>query len=462
MTPSARPAIKRAMITREIDWRSPLAAFAPLAGEPFAALFHPGGAARWSTIAAFPSTTLEARHGETFYDGGRTADAPFNALRRLLRERPERRAVSEALIEDSTLNFWAGLCGYIGYEMGGELEMSAAGPASPFALPDMALGAYDALVHFDRALSRAFITAYTEDAAERLEDALGRETAPAPDWPEFSVPVSNFTGGEYKRAVAEIIGLIRDGALFQANLSQQIAVEAAGAAPALALFEQIADAPFAAFLQYKDGAILSNSPERFFKIAGRRITAEPIKGTRRRAREGNEDRALAASLIADAKERAENIMIADLIRNDLSRVCRDHSIREEAICVLESVPYAHHLVSRISGELREGLNVVDALEALFPCGSVTGAPKIEAMKTIARMEKVGRGPYCGAIGYIDDSGEADFSVAIRLLILSAERRRVTFPVGGGVTLRSDPQEEYAETLLKARGPLETLRAARPR
>jgi para-aminobenzoate synthetase component 1 len=458
------------MMIREIDWRAPLDAFSPLAGRPWAVLLHAGEAARrpgWSVIAAGPAARLEARGGETLIDGARAGADPFAALAGLHQRR--RRAASGQSPRPSfgaggPPPFLTGLIGFAGYEMGGVLEPSAKGPASPFLLPDMAFAAYDAAALFNRGQKRAFIAATDAAAGEALEAMLGKEAAAAPRAPAFFSLRSNFTGETYRTMVGAIVERIRDGALFQANVAQLLSAAGGEDAAVFDIFRRLAsgDAPYAAFLQYEDGAILSNSPERFFRIApepaGARIVAEPIKGTRPRGKTADADAMLAAELLADPKERAENIMIADLMRNDLSRVCRDGSIREEAICELASGEHVHHLVSRIGGVLREALTPVDALAALFPCGSITGAPKIEAMKTIAEFETVGRGPYCGAIGYIGDDGAADFSVAIRTMIVekASGETRAVFPVGGGVTLRSDPDAEYRETLVKARGALDAL------
>lgn len=457
------------MIVREIDWRDPLDAFAPLAGRPWAALLHGGAAAAapgWSVIAAAPAVRLEARDGATLVDRRRVDAEPLAALAALHAER--RRPVDElstlSPVGDAQPPFLSGLAGFVGYEMGGLIEPSAKGPASPFLLPDMAFAAYDAAALFDRGARRAFIAARSAAAGEALEAMLGKEALAAPRAPAFFSLRSNFTAETYRAMVAAIVERIRDGALFQANVAQLLSAAGARDADAFDIFRRLAsgDAPFAAFLSHENGAILSNSPERFFKVspdpAGACIVAEPIKGTRPRGKTAEADDRLAAELLGDAKERAENIMIADLTRNDLSKVCEDGSIREEAICELASGEHVHHLVSRISGVLRDGLGPVEALAALFPCGSITGAPKVEAMKTIAAFERVGRGPYCGAIGYIDDSGAADFSVAIRTMVVetSTAETRAVFPVGGGVTLRSDPQAEYLETLVKARGALAAL------
>ncbi len=461
------------MILREIDWRAPLDAFAPLAGEPYAALLHAGEGSRargWSAIAAFPSATLEARNGVAVVDGKPSRQAPIAALAALHRARRARISPRIAwTYEFDPPPLLCGLVGFAGYETGAALEPSAAGPPSPFLLPDMAFGAYDASALFDRVRARAFIASYTESDGRRLEEALGRGPAQTPSLPSFSGVASNFSRAGFEAAVAAVVALVREGAIFQANIAQQLSLKSDDPAPAFSLFARIAegDAPFAALLQYEDGAIVSNSPERFYSVAagggGWRILAEPIKGTRARETDEAMDRAAAAALLRDPKERAENIMIADLTRNDLSRISKDGSVREEAICALESYANVHHLVSRVSGELKDGVDAVDALAALFPCGSITGAPKIEAMKTIARLEGVGRGPYCGAIGYIDDRGAADFSVAIRLMIVEKAARgaRVTIPVGGGVTLRSDPRAEYEETIAKARVALDVLGSAPP-
>ncbi|MEQ8934594.1 MAG: anthranilate synthase component I family protein [Amphiplicatus sp.] len=444
------------MIRRDIEWRSPLDAFAPLVGEPYAGLLQAGQAARdpgWAILVAFPETVLTAREGAAFLNGARLKEAPFAALKNLAAAR------RYADVAGADAPFSTGLVGFIGYEMGGALEPAGAGPASPFALPDMVFGAYDAAALFDGKNRHAFILARTQSAAARVDEALGSAAVGAPELlSRVGGAASNFDAGAYRQAVAGVIERIRNGALFQANLAQQLTVE--GAVSPYGVFRRLmqGDAAFGAYLQYSEAAIVSNSPERFFSLTPQegvmRLLAEPIKGTRPRGEDKTDDARLAAELLADIKERAENLMIADLTRNDLSRVCRDGSIREEAICELLTLASVHHLVSRISGSLRPDLGAVDAFEALFPCGSVTGAPKIEAMKTIAEVEKIGRGPYCGAIGYIDDRGGADFSVAIRTMIV--EGARATFPVGGGVTLRSDPQAEYLETWVKARAMLGAL------
>ena len=438
------------MIKWDLDWREPLDAFAPLAGVAGAHLFHGGALSRtaeWSIIAAFPAATLVAE---------KAGPDPFPALDDARRDRHAPR--DDAL---KGLPFVSGALGFIGYEAAQYLEAALDLLPSPFALPDMSLGLYDAAALFSRSRRQALVVGRNKAACRRLRDALGREGMQHQQVPEFGPVASNFTQQRYLAAVAEARENILNGEYYQANLSHQLTCEALAPFQPFDLFARLSaqsDAFHGALLQFDNGAILSNSPERFFRIepaaTGDRIIAEPIKGTRRRGAGAIDDAALARELLADPKDRAENIMIADLLRNDLSKICCDGSIREEAICALMSLANVHHLVSRISGVLRRGVRPAEIFAALFPCGSITGAPKIAAMEAIARIENVGRGPYCGAIGYFDDRGGADFAVSIRTLMI--EDRKVTIPVGGGVTLRSNPADEYEETIIKARGALMAL------
>jgi len=443
------------MIVWDIDWRSPYEAFAPLAGEPHAHLLHGGDqsdAAEWSIIAAFPDSLVGV------VDGFDRSD-PFQQLQECISER----SISMAR-RSKDLPFISGLVGFMGYEAARHTEAALDLPLSPFALPDMAFGAYDAAALFSRRTKCAFIAGRNENACRRLRDALGK-CLPTPEASAvFRALTSNFTPLRYEAGVRSVLEDILNGNYYQANIAHQISAFADREIDAFGLFRRLAgasDAFFGALLQLPEGAILSNSPERFFSVSSsatceRRIVAEPVKGTRPRGATPALDQALAKELQSDRKDRAENIMIADLMRNDLSRICNGGSIHEEDICALLSLANVHHLVSRISGELRPSVSIAEVFEALFPCGSVTGAPKIEAMNAIAKIEEIGRGPYCGAIGYVDDRGGAEFSVAIRTMIVAQDKRSLTIPVGGGITLRSDPQKEYQETITKASAALEAI------
>ncbi len=435
------------MIVWEIDWRSPYEAFAPLAGAPHAHLLHGGDrseTAEWSIIAAFPADIVSTNN---VVESGNVFDA--------LNERINERKIIARNKADH-LPFISGHIGFAGYEAARFLEPTLRMPPSAFGFPDLVFGAYDAAAVFSRRARTAYIAGRDVKACRRLRGALGKERLSAPSLQKFGPPTSNFKQTRYEACVRTVIEQIREGDYYQANISHQINALAEAPVDAFSLFRRLAsnsDAQFGALMQFPEGAVISNSPERFFRIGppadGRRIVAEPIKGTRPRGAAPAEDNMLAQELLNDPKDRAENIMIADLMRNDLSRICRDGAVREEAICELMKLANVHHLLSRISGVLRDDISFVEVLSALFPCGSVTGAPKIEAMNAIASFERKGRGPYCGAIGYVDDGGAADFSVAIRTMMLTEHGRRLTIPVGGGVTLRSDPHKEYHETIVKA-------------
>jgi para-aminobenzoate synthetase component 1 len=214
-------------------------------------------------------------------------------------------------------------------------------------------------------------------------------------------------------------------------------------------------APFAAYLDTGEAQIVSASPERFLELRGRRVETRPIKGTRPRGASPEEDRRLGKELSASGKDRAENVMIVDLLRNDLSRVCRDHSVLTPEICALESFATVHHLVSTVTGELRPGLDAVDLLRATFPGGSITGAPKIRAMEIIAELEPTRRGPYCGAIGWLGADGWMDTSITIRTFAI--KDGQVAFQAGGGIVADSEPAAEYEEALAKARALIEALK-----
>ena len=282
---------------------------------------------------------------------------------------------------------------------------------------------------------------------------------------------SSSTPTQYTAHVAHIRHRILAGDLFQANLSRELTVEWPGAtrADVAGFAERLlaqTNAPFGAVLhEGTHRTIISASPERFFRVErlpdGRlKVIAEPIKGTRPRHADPVIDQAAARELLASEKDRAENVMIADLVRNDLSLVCEDDSVTVERLCELRSFASVHHLVTTVTGVLRPGLTALDALRAQFPCGSITGAPKLAAMDLIAELEQRERGIYCGAIGYVAADGSADFSVAIRTAIVDYYDGGVTirYGVGGGVTALSDPEAEYQETEDKA---ADFLRALRP-
>jgi para-aminobenzoate synthetase component 1 len=267
---------------------------------------------------------------------------------------------------------------------------------------------------------------------------------------------SSFTHGGYLDAVARVREYIFAGDIFQANLSQRF--EAELAEPSWELYRRLRvrnAAPFAAYLDFPDGVILSASPERFLRVdTERRVETRPIKGTRPRGLGPEHDAALGLALTASAKDQAENLMIVDLMRNDLSRVCAPGTVRVAELFGLEHYATVHHLVSTVVGELGPGIGALDLLRAAFPGGSITGAPKLRAMEIITELEPSERGVYCGAIGYWSVTGALDSSIAIRTALAVAGR--VYFSAGGGIVADSDPEQEYRETLDKARGMIDAL------
>jgi len=280
------------------------------------------------------------------------------------------------------------------------------------------------------------------------------EEEPSAGNPTFT---TNFDRASYRKALAKIKAYIAAGDIYQANLTQQFTVNLGGT-PAARIFERVRRslAPFRAFLKSPARTIISNSPERFFRVSGDRILASPVKGTI--ALQGAEEDKAQSRLLASAKDRCENVMIVDLLRNDLGRICNYNSIRVR-LWETEHLPHLLHLVSHVEGTLQRGVGLCEILRALFPCGSITGAPKIRAMQILTETEQTARGVSMGALGLIrgipaSDGCTMDFSVAIRTLCIAHDR--AVFNVGGGIVADSQPEEEYAELMLKAQPLLEAL------
>ncbi len=266
---------------------------------------------------------------------------------------------------------------------------------------------------------------------------------------------STFTRAGYQHAVAQVIEYICAGDIFQANLSQRLEAPLVGTP--FELYRRLRSrnpAPFAAFLDFGELVVASSSPERFLRLDGRHVEARPIKGTRPRGVGPEHDAALAMALAESDKDRAENVMIVDLLRNDLSRVCEPGSVRVPELFALEHYATVHHLVSTVVGDLIPTHNAADLVRAAFPGGSITGAPKVRAMQIIAELEPTRRGVYCGAIGYWSTTGAFDTSIVIRTYLVLGDV--VYFQAGGGIVADSDPEQEYRETLDKAGGLIAAL------
>ncbi len=362
--------------------------------------------------------------------------------------------------------FQGGIAGYVSYDWGAELERVRRPPLTGAApgVPDAVLGLYDWTIAWDHLAGRAWIVAWTP---QRLAWVQGRLNAPLRASsavlrrPAASSITSNFTRAEFEAAVTQIRDYIAAGDVYQVNLAQRF--RGAFAGPPLELYRRLrrrSPAPFGAYLELGDVTVASISPERFLRLDGATGTAEarPIKGTRPRGATPADDAALARALTASEKDRAENVMIVDLLRNDLGKVCRPGSVGVPELCVLESHPTVHHLVSTVTGVLAEGADAFDLVRAAFPGGSVTGAPKIRAMEIIAELERAPRGVYCGAIGYVSVTGAMDLNIPIRTVVL--QDGVASFHAGAGIVWDSDPRAEYDETLAKARALIEALTSPR--
>src|ERR1044071_453444 len=333
--------------------------------------------------------------------------------------------------------------------------------------PDVVLAFYDALVIHDYRSGKTQIVTVgdprrLDEPSEALTEALA-SPAENRDVPLSSVydVSSNVTRDEYLAAVGEIKERIAAGDIYQANLTQQLTCTLSPESKPENVFLRLRrdhPASFAAFIRRREDVVVSASPERFLRVKAqddaRLVEAWPIKGTRARGRSVEEDMKLRAELLASEKDRAENIMIVDLLRNDLGRVCRYGSIEVAELCALEEHPTLFHLVSKVQGILRDAVTAGDLLRAAFPCGSITGAPKIRAMEIIAETETEPRGLSMGAIGYFSFDGSLDLSVAIRTMVLRDQVAR--FNVGGGIVADSCPSLEYEESLVKARALLSAL------
>ena len=373
--------------------------------------------------------------------------------------------------------FQGGIAGYLAYEWGAALEGAPRPPAGAGPdVPDADLGLYDWVIAWDHVQGRAWIisTGMAEDGGGRrkaAEDRLAwvRERLRGPTPTSFAAVrrpppssiTSNFTRPAYEAAVTRIREFIAAGDVYQVNLAQRFRTSFAGTP--LDLYARVRarnPAPFGAYLALGDLTIASISPERFLRLdrATGTVEARPIKGTRPRGATPAEDAALAVALAASEKDRAENVMIVDLLRNDLGKVCRPGSVLVPELYALESHSTVHHLVSTVTGVLSAGADAFDLVRAAFPGGSVTGAPKIRAMEIIAELERAPRGVYCGAIGYISATGAMDLNIPIRTVVL--QEGVASFHAGAGIVWDSDPAAEYDETLAKARVLIEALTSRR--
>jgi para-aminobenzoate synthetase component I len=425
-----------------------------------------GASGRWSVLTARPRLVFEAT-GSTWavtspsgsHSGvGDPLESLGHVLRRFGLADP-----SDAP-DPGLPPFQGGLIGFFGYDLAPRLENLPRRAPRDSQLPDIRFALYDTAVTVDRETGAVELWAHdllgegaeaTARRAESWRKALARPHRDAPASGPLSPIAGNFTRETYLDAVRRSLEYIAAGDIFQVNLSQRF--QAMGPIDPLDLYLRLKDrspAPFSAFLRWADKAVVAASPEWFYQTRGDHLVTRPIKGTRPRGADPAEDARLLDELRSSPKDRAELTMIVDLERNDLGRVCRYGTVKVLDPLAVESFAQVHHLVATVEGRLKEGAGPIDVVRAVFPGGSITGAPKIRAMEIIDELEPSRRGLYTGSVGYFSRGGSSAFNIAIRTILVEGDR--ASFQVGGGIVADSDPEAEYAETLHKGRGLREVL------
>ncbi len=434
--------------------------------------------ARWSFVGWAPAFTLTAFGGVTSADGIASVpaedDDPLTVLERLVAEHSTPDAAAVGMDPPPPLH--AGAVGYLAYDVVRYIEHLPDQPADDRSLPEMMwqffgrLAVVDRLGHTVRLVRNIFVAddpAAQYDAAVDDLAAMMRQLGSPPHHGVGPRPTivgappaeANLTQGEYEAAVERAVKYIHAGDVFQVVPSLRFETQFSGDSFAVyRALRLINPSPYMYYLRSGDVAIAGSSPELMSRVRNGKVASRPIAGTRRRGATGAEDDQLEAEVLADPKERAEHVMLVDLARNDLGRVCEFGSVTVDELMVIERYSHVMHIVSEVSGSLRTGLGPVDVLRATFPHGTVSGAPKVRAMEIIDELEPTARGPYAGAVGYIDFSGNMDTAIGLRTMV--ARGPTAWIQAGAGVVADSDPTFEYNESVAKAGAVLAAIEAAR--
>ncbi len=431
------------------------AVFAAVADHPGAVLLDSGPPearqGRFDILACDPWLTVETRGEWTALSGDgrveRSREHPLDLLRALLG------TTRATALPD--IPFAGGVLGYFGYDLARRLTRLPALARDEEALPELAVGLYDWALVVDHGLCRSWLVGSNPREATRRRWRELQQLFSSPSTEESGLPFSvagpiesNLSKQAYAERFRRIQAYLRNGDCYQVNFAQRFAAPAAGSPWALyRVLRRLAPAPFGAYLSLGRAQVLCSSPEQFLHLRSGRVQTRPIKGTSPRDADPARDRDAALALGRSAKDRAENLMIVDLLRNDLGKVCAIGSIEVPQLFEIESYSNVHHLVSTVTGRLAPGRDALDLLRACFPGGSVTGAPKLRAMQIIEELEPNRRGVYCGSIGYIGYDGEMDSNIAIRTMACS--RNLLRFWAGGGIVADSSLEGEYRETFDKA-------------
>jgi len=435
------------------------ALFSPIAGKPWAVFLDSGYPActldRYDILVADPVCTLVTQGDITrITRGGRVVeslDDPFDLVKQEL---------GKVVQPDGGLPFKGGAIGYFAYDLSRRIERLDSIAADLEHIPEMAVGIYEWAVVVDHREQKSYLAGIARDPEywQNLIDRFSRlpDDRSAAPFRVLGEIKANMDKTGYFRAFDRIKHYLAEGDCYQINLSQRFSASCAGDPwTAYRKLRELNAAPFSAYLNLPDVQVLSSSPECFLRLINGKVTTKPIKGTRPRKADENEDLLQMEILKHSPKDRAENLMIVDLLRNDIGKTCKQGSVRVPKIFAVESYATVHHLVSTVTGLLADGKHALDLLKHCFPGGSITGAPKIRAMEIIEELEPCRRGVYCGSIGYIGFDGNMDSNIAIRTLVHSDGEIR--FWAGGGIVNDSVAEEEYQECFDKAAALLDLLR-----
>lgn len=378
-------------------------------------------------------------------------------------------ALTPLRAEQSAWPFTGGAVGYFGYDLARRVEKLENTAADDGLMPQMQIGIYDWALIVDHRAKTAHLVSNGFDQQTHadwpalcalFDEVTELDTEPQSSFEITSAVRSNMDKAAYNKAFDAIKTYIHEGDCYQVNLAQRFSVTASG--DAWAFYQKlrtISPAPFMAYMNLGHMQVVSGSPERFLQVVDGYVETRPIKGTRPRAADAEQDALYAKDLLESLKDRAENLMIVDLLRNDISKNCKTGSVKADKLFQLQSFANVHHLVSIVTGELMADKSAIDLLRGCFPGGSITGAPKLRAMQIIEELEPHRRGVYCGAIGYIGFDGNMDTNIAIRTAVYvekQAGEGELSFYAGGGIVADSDVEKEYVETWDKASSMLKVV------
>jgi anthranilate synthase component I len=461
------------------DTLTPVSAFHKIDSGPTACLFESviGGekVGRYSFLAADPFLQIEARGNEVTVTSAASQEK-FTASDPLEELKARVEAIRSATLAELP-PFTSGAVGYAGYDVIRYSEHLPNAPANDRQLPDLAFAFYDHMVVFDHVNKTNVVVAMARldrfgsdlagayaDAKRRIDEIVTKLERPDRNLPPADIATSgqttiayrsNFAQADFERAVERCVEYIRAGDVFQVVISQRLELEVRSEPFEIYRTLRVVNpSPFMFYLRTPSVILVGSSPEIMVRVVAGRVTVRPLAGTRRRGANDEEDRRLGEELLADPKERAEHIMLVDLGRNDIGRVARYRSVELTDVMTIERYSHVMHITSNVSGQLADGRDAFDALRACVPAGTVSGAPKVRAMQIIDELEPHRRGPYAGAVGYVDFNGNMDTCIALRTIVVQGQRAYIQ--AGAGIVADSQPSEEYQETLNKARGLLKAV------